>query len=138
MLSLKPPRRGARGSIGGSGVSTRAEDDDQDSGRGGSTARAESKQVREKPWQSSTKKAFLRNFIVTSKGKLSGRRGDISIGGEGGRDAERAPSSSTVSETSLRLTFSPPHMVLFLCPLDPVRNIGMHTSYSLQKTLDCM
>ncbi|KAI1163508.1 hypothetical protein F5B18DRAFT_619796 [Nemania serpens] len=97
MLSLKPLSRGARGSVGGSGV------ENQDSCRGGSVARAESKKAREKPSQSSTKRAFLRNFIVISKGKLSSRRGDTSIGSNGGHDAERAATGSTVSETSLKL-----------------------------------
>lgn len=102
MLSLNPLRRGARGSIGGGGVSTGAEEEDQDNSRGGSIARTESKKVREKPSQSSTRRAFLRNFVVTSKGKLSGRRGDTSIDSKGGHDAERA-TSSAVSETSLKL-----------------------------------
>ncbi|KAJ8123669.1 hypothetical protein ONZ43_g434 [Nemania bipapillata] len=71
MPSLKPLRRVARSFVG---EVRETGEDDQDGGSGVGTGGTESNEVRENPWRGSTKRAFLRSLIITSKAKLGGRR----------------------------------------------------------------
>ncbi|KAI1125785.1 hypothetical protein F5Y10DRAFT_224535 [Nemania abortiva] len=103
MPSLRPLRRVARSFIGEVRETREEEEEDQDGGAGTWSPRSESNEVRERPWQGSTKRAFLRSLIITSKAKLGGRQDGAGTStrasSRSDHDAERA-TGSTVSETS--------------------------------------
>ncbi|KAK5626840.1 hypothetical protein RRF57_002555 [Xylaria bambusicola] len=114
MPSLKSLRRSARGLVGEKVRGTTGAGEAQDSG----VTIPELNNVRERPRQDSTKRAFLRELITTSKAKLGSHRvpaindggssddtSSSSSGSGSGRsdrsdhDAEKT-TSATVSETS--------------------------------------
>ncbi|KAI0447239.1 hypothetical protein F4803DRAFT_362403 [Xylaria telfairii] len=109
MPSLMPLRRSARDFVNEVRAITGAGDEGRDSGSSGSGSgsgngsgsgsgsgnveRPEPSEARDnKSWQDSTKRAFLRSLITTSKAKLGSRREDNnnSGGGKSGHDAEKA------------------------------------------------
>ncbi|GAW15498.1 hypothetical protein ANO14919_049100 [Xylariales sp. No.14919] len=110
MPSLTSLKRSARGFVGEVRGATGAGGEGQDSDDGNGIAVPGPNEARERPRQSSTKRAFLRGLITTSKAKLGSRRSpDTNDGGSSddtnsscnrsGHDAERT-TTGTVSEPS--------------------------------------
>ncbi|KAI0862837.1 hypothetical protein F4860DRAFT_99410 [Xylaria cubensis] len=95
MPSLMPLRRSARGLINEVRATSGAGEGGQDSGSGESIAQSESGEA---PWQGSTKRAFLRSLVSTSKAKLASRLQD-NRSDKSDHDADKT-AGDTVSKTS--------------------------------------
>ncbi|KAI1156307.1 hypothetical protein F4825DRAFT_404847 [Nemania diffusa] len=100
MPSLKPLKRVARSIVG----EVREAREEEDVGSGSSsTTKPEPNEVRENPWQGSTKRAFLRSLIITSKEKLGGGHRDGTSASTSAsasiKSGHERATSSTVSET---------------------------------------
>lgn len=98
MPSLKSLRRSARGIVGEKVRGVTGAGEGQDSEYGSGITSPEPSDVRERPRQDSTKRAFLRELITASKAKLGSRRApDTTNDGDSSDDASNSSSSGSGS-----------------------------------------
>ncbi|KAI0548519.1 hypothetical protein F4679DRAFT_320777 [Xylaria curta] len=127
MPSLMPLRRSARDFVNEVRATSGAREEGRDSGSGESIAQSESGEA---PWQGSTKRAFLRSLITTSKAKLGSHLQDNRSSDKSDHDAEQR-AGGTVSKhrgqthtnkldyLALVCYFPPHHTLQFFNPLPP-------------------